>query len=189
MTKTVYSYNLSGEYVGEIIARRDPVEKKERYLIPANATDKVPTFEEGKLTKFVNGDWVLENPPPPPEPKLLTLEEAKTLKINQLNNNRRNYCLIPIEHNNKTYATTLEGKQAISFLTNNLPTSESVSDYITYPQDEVISLTKADFQAIASLIQAREMDSRATRRSKIEEINSPSITTLAQVEGINIEFV
>jgi len=89
---TVYSYNpITFQYAGETIARRDPLEKEETFLIPANATDKLPIFEEGKITKFINNEWILEEIPLPPEPILPTLQEAKTAKITQLKANRNTY--------------------------------------------------------------------------------------------------
>ena len=76
--KTVYSFKPeNGEYIGELIARQSPLDEEEVYLIPAYATEIEPIFEEGKITKFVNNEWVLENIPTPPEPTPPTLEERK----------------------------------------------------------------------------------------------------------------
>jgi hypothetical protein len=86
--KKIYNYNPdSFEYLGESIARKDPLEKEERFLIPANATDKEPVFQEGKITKFINNNWILEDiPEPEPEPEL-TLQQKKDLRIAS----RKNY--------------------------------------------------------------------------------------------------
>ena len=83
--KTVYSFKPeNGEYIGELIARQSPLDEEEVYLIPAYATEIEPIFEEGKITKFVNNEWVLENIPTPPEPTPPTLEERKQSLKNQL---------------------------------------------------------------------------------------------------------
>lgn len=77
----VYSYDRNTlEFNGEIIARRDPLEKEEKFLIPAQSTKKKPVFEDGKITKFVNNKWILEKIPAPIEPTPLTLEEQLQLK-------------------------------------------------------------------------------------------------------------
>lgn len=114
------------------------------------------------------------------------LQEAQDAKLIQLSSNRSSYCLEPIEYQGNTYATTLEGKQAIAFLANGLPTPETVAGYPTSPEDIVIDLTKSDFQAIATLIQTREMESREIRRAKTIEIND--CTTLEEVAAVNINF-
>jgi hypothetical protein len=92
MTNKIYSYNpLTFQYIGEAIARRDPLEIEERFLIPAYATKKTPIFEDDKITKFVNGEWILENKPEPePEPTPeVQLQEAKDSKKAQLLTNRK----------------------------------------------------------------------------------------------------
>lgn len=94
--KTVYSYNPNTfEFNGETIAQKDPMEKEERFLIPTNATEKQPSFEEGKITKFVDGVWVLESiPEPKPEPEP-TLEEAKDKKKAEIKALRDKNLLLP----------------------------------------------------------------------------------------------
>ena len=81
---TVYSYNpTTREFNGEIIARKDPLEE-DSFLIPANAVEQEPIFEEGKITKFVDGRWVLEDAPLPPTAPVLTTEEKKSIKRDEL---------------------------------------------------------------------------------------------------------
>lgn len=83
--KTVYSYNpITREFNGEIIARKDPLEKEEKFLIPANAAEEKPIFQEGKATKFVDGQWVLEDIQTPPAPPVLTTEQKKIIKKTEL---------------------------------------------------------------------------------------------------------
>tara|TARA_R110000868_G_C10826001_1_gene758971 strand:+ start:597 stop:1040 length:444 start_codon:yes stop_codon:yes gene_type:complete len=78
---TVYCCNPNtSEYVGETIARQSPLDKEGVYLIPADATEKKPSFEEGKITKFINGVWVLENIPEPEPKPIPTTEEKKAAK-------------------------------------------------------------------------------------------------------------
>ena len=99
MTNKIYSYDpLTFQYIGEAIARRDPLEIEERFLIPAYATEKIPIFEDDKITKFVNGDWILENKPEPepePTPEEL-LQEAKDSKKVQVLINRNKWMYQPV---------------------------------------------------------------------------------------------
>lgn len=111
--------------------------------------------------------------------------DAKNAKINQLNQNRNDFCLIPIEYNGNTYATTLEAKNAINFYIASLPTLASVGDYYTLTGEKV-SLSKADFKALAALIQTKEIESRDKREDLLIQINN--CTTLEEVESININF-
>ena len=114
------------------------------------------------------------------------LQEAKTSKLSQLDKNRNGFCLIPIEFEGNTFATTSEAKTAIISLANSLSTLETVVGYPSYPEDDLISLTKANFKSIETLIQTREFTSRETRRDLKTEINI--CTTIAEVESINITF-
>jgi len=116
---------------------------------------------------------------------IIELEEAKTSKLAELDKNRNDFCLIPIEHSGNTYATTLEAKNAINFYIASLPTLASAGDYYA-ANGEKVSLTKADFKALAALIQAREIESRDKREDLLTQINA--CTTLQEVAAINIDF-
>lgn len=111
--------------------------------------------------------------------------DAKTIKIGQLNQNRSDYCLIPIEYNSNTYATSLEAKNVINFYITSLSTLASVGDYYTSTQEKV-SLSKTDFKALAALIQNREIESRDKRENLLTQINN--CTTLEELNNININF-
>ena len=115
----------------------------------------------------------------------IQLQNAKATKITQLNQNRNNFCLIPIEYSGNIYATTLEAKNAINFYIASLSTLATSGDYYT-AEGEKISLTKADFKALAVLIQNREIESRDKRENLLTQINA--CTTLEEVAAINIEF-
>ena len=56
----VYSYNKgTGEYIGEEEAPRDPLEKEERYLIPASATTIKPSEAgENEVFTFDGEKWI-----------------------------------------------------------------------------------------------------------------------------------
>ena len=110
---------------------------------------------------------------------------AKTIKIGQLNQNRNDFCLIPIEYNSNIYATSLEAKNAINFYIASLSTLASVGDYYTSTQEKV-SLSKTDFKALAALIQNREIESRDKRENLLTQINN--CTTLEELNNININF-
>jgi hypothetical protein len=117
---------------------------------------------------------------------IVGLEEAKTSKLAQLDKNRNDFCLMPIEYQGNAYATTINAWAAISYLANGLATLSTTVEYPNYPQGDNITLTKADFRAIAGLIQTKEMNSRDLRKAKIIEINA--CTTLDKINAINIDF-
>lgn len=114
------------------------------------------------------------------------LEVLKSLKLSQLNKNRENFCLIPVEYQGKTYATTIHAISAITHYNSTL-SSSGTGVYYTYPQKEEVNLTKADFKAIATLIQDREINSRRLRDAKETEINNAS--SIEELNSINIDFV
>jgi hypothetical protein len=61
--KVIYSYHpVSLAYVGELIAKRSPLDTEEVFLIPRFSTELKPIFEKNKITKFdlKNNKWVLE---------------------------------------------------------------------------------------------------------------------------------
>lgn len=128
------------------------------------------------------------------------LQEAKTSKLAQLNQSRKDFCLMPIEYQGNTYATTLNGWAAITRLENRLATLSSTADYPNYPQGVNVTLTKADFTNIGDLIQVREMESRNRRKLILDQIkainideqyfdeNDQEITALEALNAINIDF-
>jgi hypothetical protein len=130
------------------------------------------------------------------------LQNAKDLKLAQLNQNRNDFCLVPMEFSGNTFATTSEAKTAIISLANSLATLATTVGYPNYPEDDLISLTKANFKSIESLIQTREFTSRETRRDLKAQINAivvngeyfddqeepQSITPVEAVNAININF-
>lgn len=120
------------------------------------------------------------------KPLDVQLQEAKTSKIAQLDINRNDFCLIPIEYQDNTYATTINAWAAISYLANGLSTLSTTAEYPNYPQGDNITLTKQDFKNIAGLIQIREMFSRDKRKDLMTQINA--CTTIEEVEAININF-
>lgn len=114
------------------------------------------------------------------------LHEGKTNKINQLNKNRNDFCLIPIEHKGNTFASTLEAKNAICYKTSSLPDMDSTCNYYTYPEGKKVQLTREDLIALADLIEAREIYSRDKRYDLVNEIND--CQSLEELENINIDF-
>ena len=115
------------------------------------------------------------------------LEEAKTSKLSQLDKNRNDFCLIPIEYQDNTYATTINAWAAISYLANGLATLSTEGQYLNLEGDN-ITLTKQDFKNIANLIQAREMASRDLRRDLKDQIEDESCDTLEKLNAIDITF-
>jgi hypothetical protein len=83
--KIVYSYSKDGGYyAGEAIAYQNPLEK-EKYLIPANSTDKKPIIKKGHRAKWDGTDWILEKDN---EPDLInaakTIDDLILEKIQEL---------------------------------------------------------------------------------------------------------
>lgn len=156
------------------------------YLIDNQITD----FFNYSLSDNGNGniyisEWNYEINKPNFSSQEIILSILSQEKIIKLNKNRENFCLIPIEYNGNSFATTLEAKNAISFLGLSLQQDQEV-EYPNYPQGDNISLSKNDFLQLASLIQTREMTSRNLRKQKIDEINA--CETLHQLNQININF-
>lgn len=118
---------------------------------------------------------------------IVELQEAKTSKLSQLNKNRNDFCLIPIEYQGNTYATTINAWAAISYLANGLATLSTEGQYLNLEGDN-ITLTKQDFKNIANLIQAREMASRDLRRDLKDQIEDESCDTLEKLNAIDITF-
>lgn len=110
----------------------------------------------------------------------------QSIKIAQLNRNRNDFCLIPVEYNGNLFASTLEAKNAICYKICLLSNATSIADYYTYPQGEKIQLSKTDLKAIANLIEQREIESRDKRYNLINQINN--CTTLEEIELIDITF-
>jgi len=64
----VYNFDNNGYFISEANAKLDPVETKVQeenvYLLPNNATFITPPEnQEGKVRKFINGEWVYEDRP------------------------------------------------------------------------------------------------------------------------------
>jgi hypothetical protein len=68
-----------------------------------------------------------------------------------------------------------------------LTTLATEAQYPNYPEEDNITLSKADFKAIANLIQQREMLSRNIRKYLIIKING--CTTIKELNSINLDFV
>jgi len=83
MTKIVYTYHPeTKELIGKDTAYESPLEKG-TFMMPANSTIKEPIFEPGKITKWVDENWVLEDIPElplPPEPTLQEIQQALILE-------------------------------------------------------------------------------------------------------------
>ena len=57
-----YSYDNDGFYIGEGVCQVDPLESKAQgkdiFLMPSNATTKKPLIQEGKISVFINNEWI-----------------------------------------------------------------------------------------------------------------------------------
>lgn len=111
---------------------------------------------------------------------------AKQNKIVQLNYNRNALCLIPIEYNGNTFASTLEAKNVLCYKIISLLNADDTAAYYTYPEEKKIYLSKTDFKAIAYLIEEREIASRDKRYDLLNQINNAN--SFEELKIININF-
>jgi hypothetical protein len=119
MTQKIYSYKETGEYVGESLAKKDPLEKEERYLIPRNSTTTKPDsslFGNGKLVKFINGAWIQESISEEIAPTAAELfQEAKEDKLAAIANKASSLITTPYPiHTQLNYlaeVSTIQDKQ------------------------------------------------------------------------------
>jgi hypothetical protein len=172
-SKIVYSYDKeTGNYSGEATAWESPLEPG-IYHIPACATEKKPEFQNGKITKWNGKKWILENIPLPPEPQKPSLEELKDLKRKELAINRSSLAENSfIAYKDKTYSNSQNSRIGILSRIAGLKLLSSTADYITYPQKEQVTLSKADFSEILRIIEDREMDLRAQESKLKKEIDA-----------------
>lgn len=80
--KIAYSFDSAGNYIGEAIAHRSPLDTEELYLLPAQATFSIPVFEAGKNTIWNGNEWILEDiilPPEPTEEELREIEKQNKI--------------------------------------------------------------------------------------------------------------
>lgn len=84
----IYNYDKNGYYTSSQQAKKDPLESakgSDVYLIPANATTKQALApKEGKLIKFIGGDWTYEDiieEPKVEKTEEKILEQAKLLRL------------------------------------------------------------------------------------------------------------
>ena len=182
---TVYSYHPETfEYVGKTIARRDPLEQEEIFLIPAHATEKQPIFEEGKLTKFIDNEWILEDIPLPPEPPKPTLQEAKTFKISQLTQNRSLWQYQNIIIGGRTFKNS---PTAQNKLVNLVATTKDADYPIKWIYEEgIFEISKVQAYNLIDTIKTREYEAYIKEYDLTTQINA--CTTIEEVEAININF-
>lgn len=73
-TLILYGFNDAGEFTGTVKGRPSPLEPG-TFLYPRNSTDiEPPNFVEGKIRKFVDGEWIQEALPIEPPP----IEDVKS---------------------------------------------------------------------------------------------------------------
>jgi len=95
--KTYHYDSITREYIGSSDARLDPLEmevnKKEVWLLPANATfDVPPDNEPGTMVIMTDTGWQVVDIPVPPEPEIIPepeqTEEQKQESLIQVEMNR-----------------------------------------------------------------------------------------------------
>lgn len=118
--------------------------------------------------------------------KFSPLEQSKFWKIINIHGERQVFCKSPIEYNGNTFAASPEAKISICYKIISLPKIDSIATYYTFPEYERIQLSKADFKAIADLIEQRE--NRARDKSYDLLIKANNAKTIEEVETINIDY-
>lgn len=186
-TITVYNFNSSNSYIGTSQARENPLEESE-YLVPANATIvPCPSFEEGQEAVFNGSSWEVRDLPPEPEPEQPSLEEVQNEKIAQLASNRAQLAEnSTVSYSGNSFANSQNARIAILRYITSMTASSTAVSYFTFPERGIVPLVKADFQALATLIEENETALRTAEVILIQEINA--CTTVEAVNAIDISL-
>ena len=180
---TVYSYNpTTCEFSGETIARRDPLEIKETFLIPAFATEIKPTFIDGKITKWSGSNWILEDLPLPPEPIPPTLQEAKAAKMIQLKKDKDAALYAHIEYLDTFFISSEKANQNIL----GALTLNGDNNLWLDSNGHKVILSKMQLKELGILIKNQRTACYVKEASYTSQINA--CKTLEEVNAINIEF-
>lgn len=115
------------------------------------------------------------------------LQEAKTSKLSELAKNRefkaeKSFVI----YDNKPYSNSPNARIAINGRIGMMQDNSPARYYQTYPDGEIVWLVKADFVALANLIDENESNLREQEIGLIYDINA--CTTLEELNAINIEF-
>ena len=135
--------------------------------------DKLMCVKDGVYQEFIKPDSEL-------------LQEAKDSKITQISIKREVISEKSIvTHNSKDYANSQNARVAILRRIASLNDVET-KVYFTYPDQEVVNLNKADFEAIAVLIEDKELLARQKEGDFISQVKV--CLTVDEVNDINIDF-
>ena len=116
----------------------------------------------------------------------IQLQEAQDSKIAQISIKRETISEKSIvTHNSKDYANSQNARVAILRRIASLNDVET-KVYFTYPDQEVVNLNKADFEAIAVLIEDKELLARQKEGDFISQVKV--CLTVDEVNDINIDF-
>jgi len=116
----------------------------------------------------------------------IKLAEAKDSKIAEISAIRETVSeKSTVTYNTKDYANSQNARVAILRRVTSLNDTDT-KVYFTYPDQEVVNLDKADFEAIATLIEDNELLARQTEGSLIAQVNA--CTTIEEVNNINVDF-
>lgn len=154
------------------------------YRININTNDFIQ--DENNLGAFFyTSDWRAATSD---EAAAYELGLVKTKKIDQLAKNRAQLAEnSTVSYDGETYSNSQNARIAIlRYITKMTANSKAVS-YFTYPDRGVAEFVKADFQAIATLIEERETSLRIAEIGLIEQINA--CETIEAVNAIDISLI
>lgn len=111
----------------------------------------------------------------------------KNKKIAQLASNRAQLAEnSTVSYNGNSFANSQNARIAILRYITSMTASSAAVSYFTFPERGIVPLVKADFQALATLIEENETALRTAEVILIQEINA--CTTIEAVNAIDISL-
>jgi hypothetical protein len=193
-SKIVYSYHPeTSEYLGEIMARRDPLEIAERYLIPACATEIMPDLQEGKISKWDGANWVnmdisllSKSELTVLESELISLEEVKRAKLDKLLMERMVFQYSNIQIGINIFVNTDKAQNKFFNKIKRKNAADFPIDWRLYDYSW-IRLSYDDALALEAAIGNREYSAYKQETDYVNQINA--CITIEEINAITFEFV
>jgi hypothetical protein len=193
-SKIVYSYHPeTGKYLGETIARRDPLEIEERYLIPSCATEIMPDLQEGKISKWDGVNWVnmdisllSKSELTVLESELTSLEEVKRAKLDKLLMERMVFQYSNIQIGTNIFVNTNKAQNKFFNKIKRKNAADFPIDWRLYDYSW-IRLSYDDALALEEAIDAKEHSAYQQETTYINKINT--CTTIEELSAITFNFI
>lgn len=186
-SKVVYSYHPeTGKYLGETIARKDPLEVEGRYLIPACATEIAPNLQEGKISKWNGTNWVNMDISPPSRSEPTSLEEVKRVKLDELLMRRMIFQYSNIQIGANSFVNTDKAQNKFFNKIKSKAATDFPIDWRLYDYSW-IKLSYDDALALEVAIGNREYLAYQQETGYINQINA--CTTIEELSAITFNFI